>query len=90
MRRDLFLIFKEAVNNAARHSRCSRVEINLRADGSVLELRVTDDGAGFHPAAGGEGQGLASMRRRAEKMGGALAVESRPEQGTTVRLRVPL
>ena len=89
VRRDLFLIFKEAVNNAARHSRCTHVAIDLRAEGSWLELRVIDDGAGFDSTAESEGQGLASISRRAEKMGGKIEVESHPGQGTTVRLRVP-
>jgi len=89
MRRDLFLIFKEAVNNAARHSRCTQVAIDLRTEGSWLELRVTDDGAGFDSAAESEGQGLASISRRATMMGGRIEVESHPGQGTTVRLRVP-
>jgi signal transduction histidine kinase len=90
VRRDLFLIFKEAVNNAARHSRCSRVEIDLRAEGSWLELRVADNGEGFDPAVESEGQGRASMRRRAERVGGAIEIESRPGSGTTIRLRVLL
>jgi ligand-binding sensor domain-containing protein/two-component sensor histidine kinase len=89
VRRDLFLIFKEAVNNAARHARCTHVAIDLRAEGSWLELRVIDDGAGFDAAAESEGQGLASIRRRAEKMGGKIEVESHPGHGTSVRLRVP-
>jgi signal transduction histidine kinase len=89
VRRDLFLIFKEAVNNAARHSRCTHVAIDLRAEGSWLELRVIDDGAGFDSTAGSEGQGLASVSRRADKMGGTIEIESHPGQGTAVRLRVP-
>jgi signal transduction histidine kinase/ligand-binding sensor domain-containing protein len=89
VRRDLFLIFKEAVNNAARHSRCTHVAIDLRAEDSWLELRVIDDGAGFDSKAESEGQGLASLRRRADKMGGRIQIESHPGQGTTVRLRVP-
>jgi signal transduction histidine kinase len=89
VRRDLFLIFKEAVNNAARHSRCTHVAIDLHVEGSWLELQVIDDGAGFDPTAESEGQGLASISRRAEKMGGRIEVESHPGQGTSVRLRVP-
>ncbi|MGI8995234.1 MAG: ATP-binding protein [Pyrinomonadaceae bacterium] len=65
MRRALFLIFKEAVNNAARHAQCERVEIELRADGPSLCLRVADDGRGFDPTMEGEGNGLLNMRRRA-------------------------
>jgi signal transduction histidine kinase/ligand-binding sensor domain-containing protein len=88
LRRDLFLVFKEAINNAARHSGCTRVEIDLAAEGPGLVLRVSDDGAGFDPSIDPEGQGLASMRRRAGKMDAELEVESKPGRGTTIRLRV--
>ena len=90
LRRDLFLIFKEAVNNAARHSGCSRVDIDLRVEGPWLLLCVADNGAGFDDAAmETSGQGLVGMRRRALKMGGTVAMESRTGGGTTIRLRVP-
>lgn len=86
VRRDLFLIFKEAVRNAVRHSGCSRISVELRADRAGLVLEVRDDGRGFDPAAVREGTGLVSMRRRAERIGARLSVESRREGGTTVRL----
>jgi ligand-binding sensor domain-containing protein/two-component sensor histidine kinase len=89
VRRDLFLIFKEAVNNVARHSSCSRVAIDFRAEGSWLALRIADDGVGFDPSVESEGQGLASMSRRARGLGGSLAVLSRAGGGTTVKLRLP-
>ena len=84
--RDLFLIFKEAVRNAVRHSGCSRISVELRADRAGLVLEVHDDGRGFDPDAVREGTGLVSMRRRAERIGARLSVESRREGGTTVRL----
>jgi signal transduction histidine kinase/ligand-binding sensor domain-containing protein len=90
VRRDLYLIFKEAVNNAARHSRCSTVAIVLRTTGSELSLEVTDDGVGIDRARGSEGNGLGSMRGRAGRLGGLLDVVSAPGTGTTVRLRMPI
>jgi len=89
VRRDLLLIFKEAVNNAARHSQCSKVRIDLQADGPFLSLVVSDDGIGFDPAAASEGHGLKSMRQRAEKLSGTLKVETREGKGTTVIASVP-
>lgn len=89
VRRDLLLIFKEAVNNAARHAGCSRARIDFRADEAGLSLTVSDDGAGFDPAGVGEGHGLTSMRQRARKLKGALEIETAAGGGTTVRLRVP-
>jgi signal transduction histidine kinase len=90
VRRDLFLIFKEAVNNAARHSGCSTVAIALNATGSELALDVTDDGVGFDLAGRTEGNGLRSMRARAARLGGALDVVSAAGAGTAVRLRMPM
>jgi ligand-binding sensor domain-containing protein len=90
LRRAVFLIFKEAVNNAARHSACARAKITLSVNSGWLVLEVTDDGNGFNPAEAVEGQGLAGMTRRAESFGGTLEIISKPGDGTTVGLKVPL
>jgi signal transduction histidine kinase len=89
VRRDLYLIFKEAINNVARHSGCSRVDIDLRVDGSTLRLDVIDDGQGLDVRAQHDGEGLASMRRRAERLGGSCEVRAGDGIGTTVDVRVP-
>jgi two-component sensor histidine kinase len=89
VRRDLLLIFKEAVNNSARHSGCSRVEIDLRRGGSRLVLRMTDNGAGFDTSLESVGQGLTSMQRRAQRLKGTLEIASAPGAGTTVTLAIP-
>jgi ligand-binding sensor domain-containing protein/two-component sensor histidine kinase len=90
VRRDLLLIFKEAVNNAARHSSCSAVDIGLRVERSQLVLSVTDNGVGFDPSAADEGHGLTSMRRRAARIKAAFEITSGPTGGTSVAVRVPL
>ena len=88
-RRDVYLIFKEAVNNAARYSGCSRVHVSLQSDDRGLTLAVVDDGAGFDPAYEDQGNGLANMRSRAERLGATFEIRSRPGSGTTVQLEVP-
>ncbi len=90
LRRQVFLIFKEAVNNIARHSRCTEAEIEVRIENRWLTMKVVDDGPGFDPAQISEGQGLASMRARAESLGGELQVISNRGEGTKVLLKVPL
>jgi len=90
VRRDLLLIFKETVNNAARHSHCSCMRINLHVEDSRLSLVMTDDGDGFNIHTNGSGQGLASLKLRTERLGGKLEVESRQGEGTTVTCVVPL
>jgi signal transduction histidine kinase len=76
VRRNLYLVFKEAVNNAARHSDCARAEIELHVEDARLRLTISDNGRGFDPAARTEGNGLLSMRRRAADLGGELSLES--------------
>jgi ligand-binding sensor domain-containing protein/two-component sensor histidine kinase len=90
VRRDLLLIFKEAVNNAARHSNCSHVKIDFQAERSKLFLEIADDGVGFDRSAESEGQGLRSMQRRAAVLAGALEISSRPGKGTIVKVIIPL
>jgi signal transduction histidine kinase len=90
LRRDVFLLFKEALNNLVRHAQCEHVSISFELAGSVLVLTVWDDGRGFDPAATSEGQGLVSMRRRAESLGGELSINSVAGRGTELVLRCPL
>jgi ligand-binding sensor domain-containing protein/two-component sensor histidine kinase len=90
VRRDLLLIFKEAVNNCARHSRCERVEIDLRVEGPRLVLTVVDHGVGFDPSMQGDGQGLLSMERRAHRLNGSLGITSGPGGGTAITLNIPI
>jgi ligand-binding sensor domain-containing protein/signal transduction histidine kinase len=90
VRHDLYLIFKEALHNAVRHSACGKVDIDLRLERSCLTLRVADDGHGFEVEDRGEGQGLGNMRRRAGSMGGLLEVRSGPGVGTEIELRVSI
>jgi ligand-binding sensor domain-containing protein/signal transduction histidine kinase len=89
-RRDVLLVFKEAVNNTARHSRCSSVTIDFQRTAEGLVLSVADNGVGFDTSQESTGQGLASLRRRAARLQGTLEVQSVPSVGTTVTLRVPL
>src|SRR6185503_16635111 len=74
VRRQVFLIFKESVNNVVRHSGCSAVEIEFEIERDRLMLRVSDNGQGFTINGDGDGHGLTSMRARAQEMGGTLSV----------------
>ena len=89
-RREVLLIFKEAVNNIAKHSGCAQVDIEFQDKGGWLVLQIKDDGKGFDTARSSDGNGLVSMSRRAEGLGGRLEVVSRSVEGTTVTLKTPL
>ncbi len=91
-RRQLFLLLKEAITNAARHSRATAVSAVFRLSGRSLDVSIADDGAGFDPAARpsdpeDEGRGLLNMRARAVALGGRLEVETSPGQGTRLAIR---
>jgi ligand-binding sensor domain-containing protein/two-component sensor histidine kinase len=90
VRRESFLIFKEAINNIARHSGCMSAEAKLGVERGIISLELCDDGRGFDSADGDEGHGLGSMRQRAEKLGGKLEVVSEPGNGTRITLKVPV
>ena len=90
IRREVFLIFKESVNNLVRHSACSEVEIDFQIAAGALRLKVRDDGKGFDTSQNGDGHGLSSMRQRADDIGGHLEVISRVGQGTTITLELAL
>ena len=92
-RRQLYLVFKEGLSNAVRHSGCRNVDIEFRIDEAGLILRISDDGTGFDPVSASGGHGLHSMRDRARELGGTLEISSGAESGhagTALTLRAPL
>jgi len=101
VRHNLFLAFKEALNNVVKHAKASevRVQFELLAEGFCLA--ILDNGCGFDPStdapsASGQpstrtrGNGLRNLGRRLSSIGGTCEIRSRPGQGTTVRFLVPL
>jgi signal transduction histidine kinase/ligand-binding sensor domain-containing protein len=90
LRREVFLIFKEAVTNVVKHAACSAAAVRLAIDGGMLRLEIRDNGRGFDPLSPSDGHGLASLRSRAIGLGGSLAIVSAPGAGTTVTLELPI
>jgi signal transduction histidine kinase len=92
----LYRIAQEALNNALKHASPSSVVVSIHVAGEPpdrrVDLEVTDDGVGFDPSAPGDhgGVGLASMRERAENLGGNLAIRSSPDGGTRVKATLAL
>jgi signal transduction histidine kinase len=92
---NLFRIIQEALNNVEKHARARNVRLEIARQRGGLMLRIQDDGHGFDSNAAklarrrGEGVGLANMRERATILGGTCEVESVPNQGTTITVRVP-
>ena len=92
-RRQILLIFKECIHNAARHSGCTEVAAELNITGREIVLQVRDNGRGLRSASGGRrsgGSGISNMRRRAANMGGSLDWDALPDEGCTVKVSLPL
>jgi signal transduction histidine kinase len=88
---ELLRIAQEALNNVVRHADATVVRVRAGVIGSNLELVVGDNGVGFEPSATKDGRfGLASMRERAQILGGELTIDSRPQDGTRIRVSVPI
>jgi two-component system, NarL family, sensor histidine kinase UhpB len=89
-RKDLYLLFKEAVNNAAKYSQCTNLYIRLRQDGDSLRLEIADDGKGFAAGTARTGNGLMNMRERASSMLAELSIDSTVGRGTRIGLDLPI
>ncbi|MCL2040556.1 MAG: histidine kinase [Bacteroidales bacterium] len=85
-RRNIFLIVKEAVNNAIKHSDCKNLSVAFLKT-PELEISIHDDGNGFDVAAPTSRNGVSNMKRRATQIGGELTVISEMEKGTTIVLK---
>ncbi len=86
---DLYAIAVEALNNALKHARASRVSIRLVRSEGGCTLEIADNGLGFDPARPKPGgMGLHSMAERAERLGGRLQISAQPGQGTCVRVTI--
>ena len=97
MRHNLFLAFKEALNNVVKHAAASEVHIRLVLKAGAFDLSVEDNGCGLEPEAArnqadrfASGNGLRSMARRLAEIGGRCDIRSQPGQGTKVLFVVPL
>jgi signal transduction histidine kinase len=88
--RQVFLFFREAVHNIARHAQAAQVKIELRWDTKRFHLVIQDDGRGFDVAAITAGNGLANLRHRAEVLGGDVKITSDAGKGTRIVLEAPL
>jgi signal transduction histidine kinase len=89
----LLRILQEALANVRKHAEATSVRITLRAEDHTIRATIADNGRGFDPETIGRSEfprfGLATMRERAEAVGGALEIDAAPGQGTEVRVQVP-
>ncbi len=94
VRKNLYLIFKEGIQNVIKHSHARSVEISICVQDGKLHFSLSDDGTGFTPpgesARKDRGHGLRNMARRGQSVGADFRIESSPGNGTALRLTVPM
>ena len=92
IQQDLLRIAQEAISNALRHAKPTIIRVSLRWDPSHLVLKIKDDGCGIPRSRlnNQKGFGLANMRARAKNLGAELDIQSAPDRGASVVVRLPL
>lgn len=89
VRKNIVFITKEAINNVVKYSKATTLFVTLHMEAGNIILSICDNGIGFEPKRQ-SGNGLANMKRRAEEIAGEWILETAPEQGTKITIRIPL
>jgi signal transduction histidine kinase len=90
LRKNIFLIFKEAIFNTLKHARCTEVLIVTEIQNNIFFLQVSDNGQGFDPRNPSTRNGLRNMQKRSDSLDGELKIRSLPAPGTTISFRCPI
>jgi signal transduction histidine kinase len=83
-----YYVVAEALTNAAKHARASRISVHAACGGAALHLSIQDDGIGGADSA--NGSGLVGLADRLAALGGQLTVSSQPGRGTSLAAKIPL
>ena len=90
VRRNIYLIAKEAINNILKYSECRSVKILFRQESPGLIMEISDDGKGFNTDALTSRNGIKNMKLRAGQINSVLEIKSSPGNGTQIKLTVKL
>ncbi len=90
IRKNLMMIFKESLNNACKYSGSSKMEISISQNRKGLKLKIRDFGRGFEADTITKGNGMKNMKERATEIGAKLTIDSEKNQGTIIKLNIPL
>ncbi len=85
-RKAIYLISKEAINNAFKYANCNNINYSIHVSGSNCQLQIQDDGKGFVPAETNDGNGLKNIRARAAEIGAKFSIQSREHKGTIITI----
>jgi two-component system, NarL family, sensor histidine kinase UhpB len=89
-RKNVYLIFKEALNNAVKYSKATKINVTTSSANKELELLIEDNGRGFNVNEKAKGNGLGNMINRAKELGGKLDISSTNNMGTSIKLVMPV
>ena len=90
LRKDFYLIYKEAINNIAKYAAATKVNITILLQQHTLLMEISDNGKGFDAGQATAGNGLKNMKARANAVGATLAIVSAIGKGTIIKLAMPL
>jgi signal transduction histidine kinase len=86
IRHNITMAVKESLHNIIKHSKATKVIVRMTYEKELLTISIQDDGRGFQPDKQFSGNGLKNIKRRLKDIGGGCSIESRPNEGTIVRL----
>ena len=89
-RRDLYMVFKEAINHLVKYSNATKASLGLVILEGKINLRIEDNGLGFQNSINKNGNGFHSMEARAKALNGRLEVNDDPDKGNTITLEMPI
>jgi signal transduction histidine kinase len=89
-RRDIYLIYKEAINNLLKYAECQKAIVSIETTPNFLEIKIQDNGKGFDTKNSHLGNGLKNMKKRAQDLKAVLSIDSEIGKGTRLHLKVPL
>ncbi len=89
-RKDVYLAFKESINNIAKYAQATQVNVRLQYAGGILQMSIKDYGKGFDAGIISSGNGLKNLKARAEAHGGECSITSQPGNGSSVQFNIPI
>ncbi len=89
-RKEIYMIFKEAINNIVKYSEATEVNIGFQQNESRLKMTITDNGKGFDTSLPNSGNGLKNMNSRSAEMGASITIDSIKGTGTSISLELPV
>ena len=89
-RRDVYLVFKECLNNIHKHACAKDIYIKIQMNNGVLDMRIEDNGKGFNPDNISHGNGLKNLATRVEKWNGKLKIDTARGKGTRIEIAIPV